>query len=196
MRLFPSENGYRALLIDIAADVGRRNDTTNPPPHVGSFQDVSAALSRALQDVGLELTPAAWRLAHFNAVQNTYLNSFQIMGGLGLLLGSVGLGVVVLRNVYERRGELGLMLALGFEGGVLMRLVLTEHTALLQLGLAVGVIAALGAVLPALFSPGSDIPWRSLAITLGLVLANGLIWTFWATARSLRGKLVDALRDL
>lgn len=77
-----------------------------------------------------------------------------------------------------------------------MRLVLTEHTALLQLGLAVGVIAALGAVLPALFSPGSDIPWRSLAITLGLVLANGLIWTFWATARSLRGKLVDALRDL
>ena len=32
-------------------------------------------------------------------------------GGLGLLLGSVGLGVVVLRNVLERRGELALLLA-------------------------------------------------------------------------------------
>ena len=61
-------------------------------------------MSRALQDVGLELTPATQRLAAFNAVQNTYLNTFQVLGGLGLLLGSAGLGVVVLRNVLERRG--------------------------------------------------------------------------------------------
>jgi len=40
-------------------------------------------------------------------VQNTYLGTFQILGGLGLLLGSAGLGIVVLRNVLERRGELG-----------------------------------------------------------------------------------------
>jgi hypothetical protein len=57
-------------------------------------------------------------------------------------------------------------------------------------------MSALVATLPALLSPGSEVPWDSLAITLGLVLANGLIWTVWATARSLRGKLVDALRDL
>jgi ABC-type antimicrobial peptide transport system permease subunit len=31
-----------------------------------------------------------------------------------LLLGSAGLGVVVLRNVLERRGELGLLSAVGF----------------------------------------------------------------------------------
>ena len=35
-------------------------------------------------------------------------------GLLGLLLGSAGLGVVVLRNVLERRGELGLLQAVGF----------------------------------------------------------------------------------
>ena len=58
--------------------------------------------SRALQDAGLELTPAAQRLNEFNAVQNTYLSTFQVLGGLGLLLGSAGLGVVVLRNVLER----------------------------------------------------------------------------------------------
>jgi ABC-type antimicrobial peptide transport system permease subunit len=181
VRLFPSESGYRGFLMDT--------------PGTAS-EAVSATLSRALQDVGLELTPTTRRLAQFNAVQNTYLNTFQILGGLGLLLGSVGLGVVVLRNVQERRGELGLMLALGFAPVALRRLVLTEHVALLLLGLGVGLVAALVAVLPSLGTPGSDFPWRSLSVTLGLVLANGLVWTVWATARSLRGRLVDSLRHL
>ena len=52
-----------------------------------------------------DFAAAARRLAQFNAVQNTYLNTFQVLGGLGLLLGSAGLGVVVLRNVLERRNE-------------------------------------------------------------------------------------------
>jgi len=181
VRLFPSESGYRGLLVDAPA---------------AASEPVSAALSRALQDVGLELTPTTRRLAQFNAVQNTYLNTFQILGGLGLLLGSVGLGVVVLRNVQERRGELGLMLALGFEAAALRRLVLIEHVALLLLGLGVGLITALVAVLPSLGAPGSEFPWRSLSLTLALVLANGLIWTVWATSRSLRGRLVDSLREL
>ena len=46
------------------------------------------------------------RLAAFQEVQNTYLSIFQLLGGLGLLLGTVGLGMVVLRNALERRSEL------------------------------------------------------------------------------------------
>jgi len=49
-------------------------------------------------------------------VQNTYLNTFQVLGALGLLLGSAGLGVVVLRNVLERRAELAAMLATADSG--------------------------------------------------------------------------------
>ncbi|HMJ67238.1 MAG TPA: ABC transporter permease, partial [Candidatus Binatia bacterium] len=101
---FPGEGGYRMFLIEAPSN---------------SVANVSATLSRALQDVGLDLTPAPQRLAAFNAVQNTYLNTFQVLGGLGLLIGTAGLGVVVLRNVLERRGELGLLLALGYERGLL-----------------------------------------------------------------------------
>ena len=46
---------------------------------------------------------------------------FQLLGGLGLLLGSVGLGVVVLRNVLERRGELAILRAVGFRRRSLRR---------------------------------------------------------------------------
>src|SRR5204863_9780851 len=115
-----------------------------------SVSQISATLSRALQDVGLEVTPAAQRLNAFNAVQNTYLGTFQVLGGLGLLLGSAGLGIVVLRNVLERRGELGLLAAVGFRKPELQKLVLSEHGVLLGLGLGLGVLAAMVAILPAL----------------------------------------------
>jgi len=131
----------------------------------------------------------------FNAVQNTYLNTFQILGGLGLLLGSAGLGVVVLRNVLERRGELGLFLAVGFRPATLHQLVLGEHAVLLCLGLGMGIAAAVVAVLPSLLSPGTAPPWRSLAPTLIAVLLNGLAWTWIATRFALRGNLLESLRN-
>jgi ABC-type antimicrobial peptide transport system permease subunit len=148
-----------------------------------------------MQDVGLELTPTSQRLAQFNAVQNTYLGTFQVLGGLGLLLGSVGLGIVVLRNVLERRGELAVLLAVGFRKPTLQRLLLIENGALLALGLALGVAAAAVAVLPALLSPAAQLPYVSLLLTLGAVLVNGALWTWAATRFALRGNLLAALRN-
>jgi len=176
---FPSEVGYRYFLVDAPTN---------------RVADVSATLTRALRDFGLELTPATRRMAQLNAVQNTYLGTFQILGGLGLLLGSAGLGVVVLRNVLERRGELALLLALGFRAKALRWLVLSEHAALLLLGLLSGVVAAGVAVLPSVLGAG-ELPVGALALTLGGVLVSGLVWTWLATVSALRGQLLDALRN-
>lgn len=179
-RLFPSAGGYRAFLVDCPAD------RAGP---------VKKELTRALQEVGLDLTPAAERLAAFNAVENAYLSIFQALGGLGLLLGSAGLGIVVLRNVMERRGELALLRALGFSRRSLHWLVLCEHWALLLLGLTCGVISALVAVLPALRSPGAEVPYASLILTLLAVAASGALWTWLATLAAVRGPLLPALRN-
>jgi ABC-type antimicrobial peptide transport system permease subunit len=177
---FPTATGYRMFLLDAPSN---------------SVAAVSKDLGRALSDLGLELTPAVDRLASLNAVQNTYLGTFQVLGGLGLILGSVGLGVVVLRNVLERRGELALLLAVGFRPRALNWLVLSEHAALLAGGLGLGVAAALVAVGPALLAPGAHVPHRSLGLTLGGVLLNGSVWTWLATLAALRGRLLDALRN-
>jgi hypothetical protein len=177
---FPDEAGYRMFLVDAPSN---------------EMAAASAALTRGLRDRGLELTSAADRLNAFNAVQNTFLDTFQVLGGLGLLLGSAGLGVVVLRNVLERRGELALLAAVGFTPRVLLRLVVAEHAVLQALGLALGIAAALLALLPVLLSPSAQISFASLAIMLGLVFLSGLFWT-WAAARlALRGELLPALRN-
>lgn len=176
---FPTESGYRMFLLDATSNAA----------------DAARDLSRALQDYGLELTRATDRLAAFNAVQNTYINTFQVLGGLGLLLGSFGLGVVVLRNVFERRGELALLKAIGFPRQRIRRLVLGEHAALMACGLFIGAVAAFLAVLPQLLRSGAGLPLVSLGLTLGGVVVFGLAATWVATSLALRGNLLESLRS-
>lgn len=180
VRHFPRHAGYQVYLVDAPAS---RADA------------VAQELARGLEDVGFDATPATERLAAFNAVEDTYLSIFAVLGGLGLLLGSAGLGVVVARNVLERRAELAVLRAVGFGRRALEWLVFTEHALLLALGLGVGVAAGLLAVLPALRAPGAEVPWLSLGATLAAVLLCGAAVTWAATAAALRGPLLAALRN-
>src|SRR5207245_214301 len=124
---FPSRGGYSFFLIE------------TPP---GRSPMVQQALQYMFTErFGLYLTRTADRLAAFQAVENTYLSTFQVLGGLGLLLGTCGLAVVLLRNVWERQGELALFRALGYSRRALGWVVLAENGVLVLLGLAVGAIA-------------------------------------------------------
>lgn len=180
VRRFPSEDGYRVFLIDCT----RQN-----------AQAVTDKLSYGLKDFGLDLIPAARRLAQFSAVENTYLSIFQLLGGLGLVLGTVGLGLVVLRNVMDRRGELAMLRAVGYDRVTLRKMVFHEHGGLMLCGLACGVIAALVAVGPALKSPGSQAASVSLILTIGIIGISGMLWIWIASTFALSGGMLEALRS-
>jgi putative ABC transport system permease protein len=180
IKRFPSEEGYRMLLIDC------------PQQKIDAVTD---KLSFGLKDFGLDLMPAAQRLAEFNAVENTYLSIFQLLGGFGLILGSVGLGLVVLRNVLDRRGELAMLRAVGFDKITLRKMIFHEHSGLMLGGLACGVIAALVAVGPALKSPGVQAASLSLILTIVAIGISGMIWIWLATKLALSGEMLDALRN-
>jgi putative ABC transport system permease protein len=180
VKCFPSENGYRIFLID------------TPPGEAKKTMDI---LSADLTDYGLALTTTTQRLADFSAVENTYLSIFQVLGGLGIILGSIGLGLVVLRNVLDRRGELAMMQAVGINKIALKRMILYEHGALCLGGMVCGIIAALVAVGPAVSSPAANVPYLSLALTILAIGTSGLIWIWMATAFALSGKLLEALRN-
>jgi len=177
---FPSEDGYRMFLVDAAEE---------------KTEEVMDRLSAGLRDFGLELTPSRQRLAEFNAVENTYLSIFQLLGGLGLILGSVGLGLVVLRNVLDRRGELAMMQAVGVGKERLKQMILYEHAGLMLLGLLCGVVAALVAVGPALRAGGPEVPYVSLMVTVAGIAISGVVWIWIATVFALGGRPLDALRN-
>jgi ABC-type lipoprotein release transport system permease subunit len=178
-RLYPTHEGYNYFLIA-------------PPP--GQEAEVRRVLERALADRGFEVTPTRQRLQAYLAVENTYLSTFQALGGLGLLLGSLGLAVVLLRAVWERRGELALLRALGYRRATLAWLVLAENSFLLLAGLAVGSAAALLSILPQLVRGAGSVPWAQLVLLFAGVLVLALGAGALATAGALRAPLVPALR--
>ena len=134
--------------------------------------------------------PSRERLAAYLAVENTYLSTFQMLGGLGLLLGALGLAVVLLRSVWERRGER----ALGFRQRALAWLVLAENGFLLLIGLGIGAASAVLAVAPHLLASQGDVPWLRLAGMLAAVVLAGMATECLAVAMSLQAPLLTALR--
>jgi hypothetical protein len=154
--------------------------------------EVSRLLEANLASFGFDATSTHDKIAAYEAVQNTYLSTFQVLGGLGLLLGTVGLGIVLVRNVLERRGELATLRAFGFKRSRLALIVLIENAFLLVVGVAVGTIAALAAVSPSLAQ--RPLPWSSLAATLALVVVVGMLSSVAAVAGTLRVPLLPALK--
>ncbi len=176
---FPSESGYRLFLVDGVADAAA----------------AARGLARRLDRMGVDVTTALQRLLEFYAVESTYLGMFLVLGGLGLLLGSVGMGVVVLRNILERRHELALLRCVGFSRRQICLVVIAEHWLLLALGLLIGVVTAVVAIWPNMTVPGVEMPYRLIGAILGTVFLVGLLWIALVAMLALRGELLAPLRE-
>jgi ABC-type antimicrobial peptide transport system permease subunit len=180
VRIFPEWEGYRFFLVDASPD---------------RAQVAGDVLESRLADFGLDAVPTAERLAGFHRVEYTYLSTFQTLGGLGLVLGTLGLGAVLLRNVLERRRELALLRALGYRKADFLTMVVAENVFLLVCGLASGALCALLAIAPTLIDRGGQFAVPSVARLLLGVLAVGLLASIGATAAALRSPLLPALRS-
>lgn len=158
-------------------------------------QQVAEVLRRNLGDYGVEVRTTRELLQSFIGVQNAYLAMFLALGGVGLLLGTVGLAIVILRSALERRGQLALLTAVGYTPGRLARLLLLENVGLLLGGLAGGAVAGLVAVLPQLRSASAAVNWPALTGVLSGILLVGLAACAGAVRTVVRGQLLEALRE-
>jgi len=179
IELYPDTDGYGYFLIE------------GP---VEKEAELSNVLETQLTPYGFDAEPVADRIADFLAVQNTYLSTFAALGGLGLLLGTFGLGTVMLRNVLERRSELALLRAVGFKNAKLAMLVLIENALLLVWGLAAGTVAALLAVSPHLSSRGADVPIGPGLAMLAGVAVVGMLASLFAVRAAVSTPIVTTLR--
>jgi hypothetical protein len=179
LKHFPSQSGYSYFLIE------------TPPT---ATEPVAQILENALSDYGCDVTSTREKLANYQAVENTYLSVFQTLGGLGLLLGTLGLGIILIRNIIERRGELATLRAFGFRRSTLSLMLVAENVFLVAGGILIGSVAALIAVLPHLLGGHAPAPWLSLFITLASVLAVGGLASWAAVTMALRIPLLPALK--
>ncbi len=180
LKLFPNQQGYRYFLIE------------TPDREDGNWVE---RLERSLSDYGFDATSTADRLASFHRVENTYLSTFQSLGALGLLLGTLGTAVILLRNVLERRRELALMRAVGYGPGHLGAMVLAENLLLVGFALVTGVSSALVAVAPVLLARDLGPALAPTGALAGLVLLVGLLASLAAVAAAIRTPVVASLRS-
>jgi putative ABC transport system permease protein len=179
LRLFPDQGGYSLFLLDGAPE---------------ALAPASGVLEEQLSEFGFDVTSTAERLASFHKVENTYLSTFQTLGGLGLVLGTLGLATVLLRNVLERRRELAVLRAVGYNSGHFAFMIMIENAFLVFIGLVTGAISALVAIGPAFFSRGGHLPALSFGL-LAVVLVTGLLASVAATVAALRMPLLPSLRS-
>ncbi|MFX0114842.1 MAG: ABC transporter permease [Candidatus Hodarchaeota archaeon] len=117
-----------------------------------------------------------------------FTDMLQIYVSIGLVLGAVGMAVISIRNVSERKREIGMMRAVGFPRSQVILSVLMELFVLGIIGLGIGLIN--GLTVNVGFANMQDaqlaIPWDRIALYLGLITFIAFIagaWPGWIASR-------------
>ncbi len=176
---FGSVQGYEKFLIDV------KNQKT---------EQLSPLLSKTLRRFGFSSRKTTEKLMQFNAVQNTYLSIFELLSGLGIIIGTAGLALVVLKNVLDRRAELAMLRAVGLEKSKLKMMILYEHTALMFFAVMAGLFTALVAVANVISSSAAQMPLLKIIIMLAAVITSAVLWIWLAAVLGMAGPLINALK--
>ncbi|MHC4782659.1 MAG: FtsX-like permease family protein [Planctomycetota bacterium] len=180
VRCFPSVDGSQQFFID--SDWQHQDQQ-------------GKLLMKKYRDVGMEVVSSEQILAQYHEVENTYLAIFLVLGGLGLVLGSAGLALVVVLNVIDRKGELAMMQAVGFRKPSLKKMLFIEHGLLLLAGLFCGAVPALWAVFPSIITRGGAFPYVQIGFIIFAILISGIVWICVAVSGVLKSDFMDLLRN-
>jgi putative ABC transport system permease protein len=184
-------------------------DLATPTAHLISLSPdaepavVAADLESTFLNHGMEAVLVSDEMEDLVAVNRTFNYLIQGFIGLGLVVGVAALGVVSARNVVERRQEIGVMRAIGFEQGRVQLGFLIESSMIAVAGIAVGTI--LGLILAFNIIDDSRrqaswatidfaVPWLNLAIIYVVVLTAALLTAFLPARQASRVYPAQALR--
>lgn len=160
---FPSAAGSSFMLID------------GP---IRQKEAIKQLLTNDLSDYGIELTQTSTRLAQFYSVTNTYLSIFMILGGLGVIIGTIGLGIILLRNMMDRKKELVLYKSLGFTHRQILKVIIYENLVLVLWAMMIGIVSAIIGILPSLLSDAFAISGNFLIGIIVLIFLSALLWIY------------------
>ncbi|CAA9555688.1 MAG: hypothetical protein AVDCRST_MAG70-1266 [uncultured Thermomicrobiales bacterium] len=128
----------------------------------------------------------------------TIMNSFF---GLGLVVGIAAIGVVAFRGIVERRQQIGMLRALGFQKSLVSLTFLIEAAFVVLLGVVVGTVLGLITAYNLFRSEGVGpegaafgVPWAFISIVLVATIGVSLLMTWIPAAQASRIAPAEALR--
>ncbi len=178
---FPSVSGSKLVMVDAPIEKQKA---------------VQEFLNNNFPDYGIEISKTNERLNEFNSVTNTYLSVFMILGGLGLIIGSIGIGIILYRNLIDRKQEMALLKALGFSRQYIFKLIFIENLFLIIIGITIGLAASFIGILPSLITAKFHIPDVFFVFLLLIIIfTNALFWIYLPIKKALKEDLITSLRN-
>ena len=137
------------------------------------------------------------------AASQGFLLLFQGFMGLGLIIGIAALGVIAFRAVVERRQQIGMLRAIGYQRSMVALSFIFESGFVALSGIVMG--AVMGVSLSwVLFtsggigdaSEGSDfiVPWLQLIVICGIAFGASMVMTWFPAQSASRVAIAEALR--
>jgi putative ABC transport system permease protein len=162
---------------------------------------VAKDLEKAFAQNSLQAVAIKKEIEDGSASQGLFNNLLMGFMGLGLLVGIAALGVIAARSVVERRQQIGMLRALGFQRGQVRLAFLIESSfvALLGIGLGVALGAALSVGIVDSFEEQISgihytVPWSTLGVIVGLAYFASLLTTLLPASQASRVYPAEALR--
>ena len=163
--------------------------------------ELAEELETAFGDLGLDARTTEEVVVETLGYELSFLRLFQAYLALGLVVGALGLGALALREVRDRRREIGAMRAIGWPKMKVMLTFLAEHMWIAGAGVVAGVVGAavsivatspgwLGSI-SAIYFPGGTVG----LVLLSVVLAAA-VGAFAAARDAARIDAVEALRSV
>lgn len=160
-----------------------------------------AALESAFLKYGLEATDQVQELRDGMRTQVVFQQLLLGFLTLGLVVGVAALGVISTRSVVERRQQIGMLRALGFQREMVAWSFLIESSfvALLGIGLGIGLglipaynmIVDLTADIPGI---QFQVPWIEISVVFGLAYGMALLTTWLPAVQASQVLPAEALR--
>jgi putative ABC transport system permease protein len=158
------------------------------------------AIESSFSGSGLQTTLPKEELSESRSSINSIFYLLQGFMGLGLLIGIAALGVVTIRAVVERRQQIGVLRAIGFQREMVQSVFLLENLFISGLGTIIGYGLALTFAYNLYLQVAADQglpflpPWVTL-IGIGVAIFVATLLTAWLHARqSAKAVIAEALR--
>ncbi len=164
--------------------------------------EVAQAIESSLieSSLSVQARDLAGEAARAQRLTNSFLRAFQIFIGIGLAAGLAALGVIAVRAVVERRGQIGVLRSLGFRARMVGVQMLLEMGFIALLGVLLGTVLAIVLAWRLFaedtFGPGVSmyVPWGTVIAFAAGAMGAALLLTYLPARQAANTPIAEALR--
>jgi putative ABC transport system permease protein len=164
--------------------------------------DIKEALEKELAEYGFSAIVIKDIIEEVMRLSSSIMQLMEVFLGVGLIVGIAGLGIITIRNISERRQEIGVMRAIGFQKNMVLGTFLIETSFVSLLGILMGIVLGLLISHSLFYWAGFNeysrfvIPWGEVLLVLVIAFVITILSTLPPSRAAARLAPAEALRRI